>query len=434
MVGWSLTQTQQTATTTESQGDQVSVATATPQGVAAQNISAPFRAIVSEIGSQFFERSVEIEALACTMLAKQHGFILGPPGTGKSAMVEELCQRIHGARYWDILMDRQLGKEESFGPTDIALYEQTAKNGNKGIWQRDVEGTLVDSHIVFVDEVGKAGPASLNPYLRAFNERKFRNGKTVLDLPLVSAFGASNEYLETELAAMWDRFLVRLRVDYIQEPGHFAQLLSSAVTRPAATTPTTVDLTDFLYAVDYGVPAVKLPPGLIDSVVQLRSDLRVEEITPSDRRWKQAVRLLQASAYLAGRNAVDDDDLTILQHVLWDVEAQIPTVQKKVFALTSEVTRDALLLQTQLEEIVGGVESRKGQSKDKRAEYGGEAQYKVSEIRKRINDLTEKANREGRSTTRLEGLVAQTKIVKEKIFTECLNVPEDRAKRMAEKD
>src|SRR4051794_8651392 len=112
----------------------MSVSTATPTGVAKQaNISTEFRAIVAEIGAQFFERSVEVEALACTMLAKQHGFILGPPGTGKSAMVEELCQRIHGARYWDILMDRQLGKEESFGPTDIALYEQTAKNGQKGI-------------------------------------------------------------------------------------------------------------------------------------------------------------------------------------------------------------------------------------------------------------------------------------------------------------
>jgi MoxR-like ATPase len=413
----------------------LSVQTAQQPKTAPIHIGAAFRQITSELSLQFFERTEEIDALACTMLAKQHGFILGPPGVGKSNLVEELCLRIESARYWDILMDRQLGKEESFGPTDIALYEQTSKSGQKGIWQRDTENTLLDAHVVFVDEVGKAGPASLNPYLRAFNERKFRNGKTTISLPLITAIGASNEYLEPELAAMWDRFLVRLRVGDLEQDSNFAALLDQAVSKSTApAVRTTVHLTDFQHAVDFGVPAIKLPPGVVDSIVKLRKELRAEEIMPSPRRWKQAVRLLQAAAYMGERSVVDDDDLQILQHVLWDVEAQIPTVQKKVLALTSPITKAALEIQQMLDEISGRVDSLKGKNGDERAAYGGEAQFKLTEIKKDLNKLTEDANRQGRSTSRLDALHVGIKAIKQKVFIETLNVPEDRAKRMAEKD
>ena len=191
---------------------------------------------------------------------------------------------------------------------------------------------------------------------------------------------------------------------------------------------------DLLYAVDHAVPAVRIPPGVVDAVVGLRADLRAEQITPSDRRMKQCMRLLQAAAYLDGRDFVDDDDIEILQHCLWDVEAEIPKVTQKVLALTSPLTRTAVELITRLEEIENGIAERKGKGRDTLATYGGDAQHKVGETRRELQAAIEAANREGRSTHRLDPIFAKLRSVKKLVLMECLGLPEDRAAASAAKD
>lgn len=385
--------------------------------------AANLRAINSELADQFFERRDVIEALTVAVLAQQHAFILGPPGTAKSALVHALCNRITGAKYWRILMDRQLGKEESFGPIDIPAFEKT------GHWGRNITDTLADAHVAFIDEVGKAGPASLNPYLTIFEERMFKPNGSWIQVPLISAIGASNETLEDELSAMWDRFLVRVNVEYLVEPGNFAAMLDTA-SRPAPANPTSISLADLQHAINVEVPAVSLPPGIVDTILQLRVDLRSKGITPSDRRWKASIRLLQASAYLNDRTVVDDDDLAVLRHVLWDVVEQVAEVERMVLSLTSPMTKAALEFAAMLDEINAEIDSRKGQALEKRSAYGGTAKFKVDEINKNLSKLTEEANRQGRSTAKLDSVRSQVKATRTKIFVECLNVPADKAERM----
>lgn len=389
------------------------------------DVAKAFRDRVAQLSARFFERREHIEALIIALLAGQHSFILGPPGTAKSELCRAICETIDGGEFWSILFDRQLGKEEVWGPIDLPNYDK------HGVWERKIDGTLATAHVAFGDEVGKSGPAVLNQLLTALNERLFKPNGHWIKLPLISFIGASNELLEPELAAMWDRFLVRLKVDYLQEPGNFAAMLSAKLTPEP---PIQVSLADVQNVVDNVVPSIAIPPGVVDTILQLRLDLRQDEIIPSDRRWKQAMHLTRASAFLNGRPTVDEDDLPILATVLWDVEEHMPKVESRVFKLSSEYTRFAMDLQKMVDEWNEGIDSRRAEPGEAKASYGGELQYKISEQSKKLNDMIEKANREGRSTARLDSVKDALRAVKVKVYVECMNMEEARANRIAGKD
>jgi MoxR-like ATPase len=83
------------------------------------------------------------------------------------------------------------------------------------------------------------------------------------------------------------------------------------------------------------VPGIGAPGGIIDAVRALRATLRRQELVCSDRRWKQAVRLLQASAWLDGRIEVADTAQAVLTAVLWDSTAQRPAVEREVLQVVN---------------------------------------------------------------------------------------------------
>ncbi len=117
------------------------------------------------------------------------------------------------------------------------------------------------------------------------------------------------------------------------------------------------------------VPAVDVPDLIVDAMCTLRAALRRKELIASDRRWRQAVRLLQASAYLDGRAAVGETDLPVLTHVLWDSPAQRPTVEREVLQLVNPDAREALDLADAIEELEAQLDAMAGQSREALSEW-----------------------------------------------------------------
>ena len=148
-----------------------------PAAASAATATAPapafgLAALCDELAGTFAERASVIRALARAFLAGEHAFVLGKPGTGKSALARCFAQAL-GLSYWEYLMTRYSTPEELFGPLSIPELQ-------KGRFTRNFAGYLPGAQVVFLDEIRKSNSGILNALLTALNERVFHDdGKPV---------------------------------------------------------------------------------------------------------------------------------------------------------------------------------------------------------------------------------------------------------------
>src|SRR5713226_6279986 len=219
--------------------------------------------IREELKQTFLERGDLIDGALCALLASQHLLIIGPPGTAKSMLADEICRRIEGASYFQWLLTRFTTPEEVFGAVSLRALEQDD-------YRRVTARKLPEAHIAFLDEIFKANSSILNAILTLINERLFHNGKEVGAVPLLTLFGASNELPEDdELMALYDRFLLRFVVNYIAEDFRFLRMLEAAV--PAEHTG--ISLQE-LCEMQSQVKSLRIPAFIYRSVTDIRRELK----------------------------------------------------------------------------------------------------------------------------------------------------------------
>ena len=248
-------------------------------------------------------RDKEIRLLQVSYVAGEHVLLIGPPGTGKSMLVEEFA-RAGGFSYFRYLLTKFTSPDELFGPVSFAGL----KNGS---FERVLQGRAADSEVLFLDEVFKASSAILNSLLTLMQERVFFNPQPI-KTPLRMVVGASNEVPQGEeaeaLGALWDRFLIRHIVEPVSEDAW--DILLDGGGRPISIN--RQDLDEAARA----RPFVDLPQDIKDLLKELRARLRTElGQVISDRRFVKSAGVVRAVAALDGRSEVEAQDLAILSNI-----------------------------------------------------------------------------------------------------------------------
>lgn len=388
-----------------------------PSGVAAgwSGIQPKFEALRTELQTRLIERSTIIETSILALVSRLHHFQLGEPGVAKSHSVRSLVDLIDGldgSDYFEVLLTRFSAPEEVFGPYDLNALEDSR-------FARNTDQMAPVAKFWFLDEVFKSNPSLLNAFLWALNERKFRNDGLVADLPLWSMFCASNELPEgEELNALYDRIHFRHKIKRIQEPGNFINMLKlQTVESKKVLTWEEVEIAA------HEASQVEIPTDVLEALQRVRTDLRADGIEPTDRRFRECLKVIRAAAWIDGEGVADIEHLRPLAHMLWTTEDEIPRVERMLLELANPLDKEAIALLEvvdKLAEDLDKVLSDKDMDSTLRNKRGVELHNKVDKAKDdlaRLMGMTEKSKRKSAKVEEVrQRLLSVTRRLLKEIF------------------
>ncbi len=290
--------------------------------------------LIKAISVGMYEREEIIAVSLLAALCGQNTFLYGPPGTAKSLISRRLSCAFHKPAYFEYLMNRFSTPEEVFGPVSIKALKEDH-------YIRKTDSYLPKADFAFLDEIWKSSPAILNTLLTLINERIFKNGETIEQVPLKALLAASNETpdINQGLEALYDRFIVRLMVKPIGELQHFESLLNNKPSSADANVSEALRIKSdewdsWLQQID----SVALSSETLTIIHLIREKLaELDEsntVYVSDRRWQRAAILMKAAAFFNGRMATNHSDALLLQHCLW--------MQEKNHQVVTDIVMEAV--------------------------------------------------------------------------------------------
>ncbi|WP_440955032.1 AAA family ATPase [Methanosarcina sp. Mfa9] len=270
-----------------------------------------------------YEREEVVAVSLLSALSGQSIFLYGLPGTAKSLIARRISKVFKDTTHFEYLMQRFSTPEDVFGPVSIRELKQDN-------YIRKTEGYLPTADFAFLDEIWKSSPAILNTLLTIINERIYRNGGKDEKVPLKALIAASNETPPPNqgLEALYDRFVMRIIVNPVEERENFEKLLEGDAASIDIEIP---DGLQFSHDDFEQLPSEIVKVQISREVFTIINSIRVSldefnkdnpkvAVYVSDRRWQKIALILKTSAFLCDRTEVIPVDALILRHCLWTLE------------------------------------------------------------------------------------------------------------------
>ncbi|CED57197.1 putative ATPase [Aliivibrio wodanis] len=316
-------------------------------------LSERIQKLTTALSDGVYEREDTMRLCLLAALSGESVFLLGPPGIAKSLIAKRLIKAFDHSSYFEYLMTRFSTPEEVFGPLSI----QELKDNGKYV--RLTDGYLPDAQVVFLDEIWKAGPAILNTLLTVVNEKTFKNGNEILPVPMRLLISASNELPDEDsgLDALYDRMLVRVFVNRIQDKNNFKSMLMTGTIQETEVDPSLVVTDKEYHQWQKELDGLPLSEEVFEKLFELKSMLEKDNVSyddslyVSDRRWKKSVKLLKASAFFSGRDEISPMDLLLLQDCLWTTPENREHVRSSIRTFASDKTFDQKKVSLNIEMI-----------------------------------------------------------------------------------
>ncbi|MEE9278995.1 MAG: AAA family ATPase [Myxococcota bacterium] len=279
--------------------------------------------------------------LILALIARQHAYLEGPPGCGKSLLAETLAVA-SGARVAAIRFHRDTRSTDLLG--DVLLRLQ--RDGRQERLAREIApGPLLQAEVALLDDISRAPGEALGPLLRVLSERRGLGRRLPLECAVATALPPQLElYADPLEPTQLDRFAVQVRMRGLLAGRRWdeaRELLERG--EPVASGP----VMDARTRQRLQTSAARLPIGGETRRALLRllgtlGSLAVgeEPILLTDRAFGvAALAILRAHAFVRGADRVEPEDLHAIRFMLGRRAPE--SVVEHFAALVQEVIADA---------------------------------------------------------------------------------------------
>jgi MoxR-like ATPase len=294
--------------------------------------------LLDTLDSVLLGKHESVEMLVMALLADGHVLIEDVPGTGKTTLAKALAAAI-GADFARIQFTPDLLPADVTGG---AVFK-----ANTGDFE--IRKGPVFTQVLLADEINRASPRTQSALLEAMEERQVSLEGERHVLPKLFMVLATENPVEFHGVfplpeAQMDRFMVRLSLGYPTLDTELEILRSHREGKPLDHV-TAVTSVDEILAARESVRKIHVDEALERYAVSLVQATRADagvRLAASPRAGINLIKMAQASAYIAGRDFVNPDDI---QKVL------LPVMEHRVFAKDAGVGASRRILENILREV-----------------------------------------------------------------------------------